>query len=86
MSCFEILWETVKNCDCFEKNRDFIDVLISRIIRARARVRPLVQIKNAPERAHARAKSKKKISILVILREGKQTDFNYFTSGCTDRF
>ena len=54
--------------------------------RAHARVRPLVQIKNAPERAHARAKSKKKISILVILREGKQTDFNYFTSGCTDRF
>ena len=54
--------------------------------RACACVRPLVQIKNAPERAHARAKSKKKISILVILREGKQTDFNYFTSGCTDRF
>lgn len=44
----------------FDKNRDFIDVLISRIMRARARVRPLVQIKNAPERAHARAKSKKK--------------------------
>ena len=73
----------------FDNNRDYIDVLISRIFanfRARARVRSLVQIKNAPERAHARAKSKKKISILVILREGKQTDFNYFTSGCTDRF
>ena len=69
----------------FDNNRDFVDVLISRI-RARARVRPLVQIKNAPEHAHARAKSKKKISILVILREGKQTDFNYFTSVCTDRF
>ena len=38
----------------FDNNRDFIDVLISRIMRARARVRPLVQIKNAPERAHAR--------------------------------
>ena len=73
----------------FDNNRDYIDVLISRIFanfRARARVRSLVQIKNAPERAHARAKSNKKISILVILREGKQTDFNYFTSGCTDRF
>ena len=75
----------------FDKNRDFVDVLISRIfarVRAcvRSYVRTLVQIKNAPERAHARAKSKKKISILVILREGKQTDFNYFTSGCTDRF
>ena len=71
----------------FDNNRDFIDVLISRIFRARARacVRSY-KIKNAPERAHARAKSKKKISILVILREGKQTDFNYFTSGCTDRF
>lgn len=44
----------------FDNNRDFVDVLISRIFRARARVRPLVQIKDAPERAHARAKSKKK--------------------------
>ena len=35
----------------FDNNRDYIDVLISRIF---ARVHPLVQIKNAPERAHAR--------------------------------
>ena len=51
MSCFEILWETVKIVIGFDKNRDYIDVLISRIFRARARVRTLVQIKNAPERA-----------------------------------
>lgn len=43
----------------FDNNRDFVDVLISRIF-ARVRARPLVQIKNAPERAHARAKSNKK--------------------------
>ena len=63
MSCFEILWETVKIVIGFDNNRDFIDVLISRIFanfRARARVRSLVQIKKAPERAHARAKLKKK--------------------------
>ena len=55
----------------FDNNRDFIDVLISRIFRARARVRPLVQIKNAPERAHARAKSKKKNQYFGDFTRGK---------------
>ena len=71
MSCFEILWETVKIVIGFDNNRDFVDVLISRIIRACARVRTLVQIKNAPERAHARAKSKKKNQYFSDFTRGK---------------
>ena len=70
----------------FDKNRDFIDVLISRIF-ARARARASARTNKKRARARARAREiEEKISILVILREGKQTDFNYFTSGCTDRF
>ena len=76
----------------FDKNRDFVDVLISRMFLYQeffARVRARASARTNKKRARARARAREieeTISILVILREGKQTDFNYFTSGCTDRF
>lgn len=54
-----------------------------------ARVRAHASARTNKKRAQARARAREieeKISILVILREGKQTDFNYFTAGVLTDF
>ncbi len=65
-----------KMCVFYAKKRDFLMFFMSK--KGRARVRPLVQIKNAHKRAHARAKPKRKSEFLVILRVGATTDFERF--------
>ena len=73
MSCFEILWETVKIVIGFDNNRDFIDVLISRIF---ARVRARASARTNKKRARARARAREV--------EEKNQYFSDFTRGKTN--
>ena len=79
MSCFEILWETVKIVIGFDNNRDFVDVLISRMFLyqeffARARARASARTNKKRARARARARE----------IEEKNQYFSDFTRGKTN--